>query len=121
MAEIVELDEVWTQTRHLNIRDLGRRRGMQTHRYDVRLRRNGLRQGFIQWADKRVGYSFLPLPEPKYVQEADAVALFLTDKWRKAHPHKVPSFKQRRASRIRALLKRPGGGGLDKRYAPVVS
>lgn len=114
------LDEVWTQTKHLNVRDLGRRRGARTHRYDVRLRKNGSRQGFIEWLNREVGYTFV-FSDSKYVEEAIEVASFLTREWRKAHPHKVPSFKERRASRLRALLKKPGGGGLDKRYAPMLS
>lgn len=123
--KVTQLDDEWTQTKNLNVRCLGRRVNQYgTHRYDVRLRSNGARIGGIRWGNKRVGYSFFPLDSlnENYHFEADAIALYLTAEWRKLHPvvFKALTFKQSRERRLRALLKRPDGGGLDKRYAPVV-
>lgn len=112
------LDDKWYQSRYLNIRDLGRLSGKKTRWYEVRLRRHGVFVGVIQWV--RTGYriqygvSF----ESAVQREAEDFCWYLNSKVRKAA--KSPNPKRVRLNRIQALLKQPDGGGLDKRYAPVV-
>lgn len=68
-------------------------------------------------------YVFLPEVaelDLKYIETLADFCGWATLLYRHAHPYKVPAFKKRRASRIRNLLKKPDGGGLDIRYAPVV-
>lgn len=128
-TEITKVDESWAQTKLLNFQDLGRRKGMKTNLYLVRTRRTGTRLGLVRWERRGHGYTFHP--DPQFVghafndQTVADIASFcgwISRVYRDTHPYLIPSsaFKKRRARRIQNLLKKPDGGGLDKRYAPVV-
>lgn len=111
-------DGKWYQSRNLNIRDLGRLPGRKTKRYEIRLRRQGRFIGLIEWI--RTGYKFEDgyVLKPKIRQEAEDFCWYLMSELRKKQ--ESPNPKRVRLNRIQALLKQPDGGGLDKRYAPVI-
>lgn len=74
--------------------------------------------GVIEW--DRTGYKFPSgyVLNANIRQEAEDFCTYLMSKVRKKN--KRPHQKTLRLNRIQALLKKPDGGGLDKRYAPVV-
>jgi hypothetical protein len=116
------LDKKWYQSRHLNIRDLGRIPGRKTRRYEIRQRRNGSLIGSVVYERGRYRLWINPFPKGGRIlsiwQEAEDFCWFLTSELHKAA--KKPNHKKVRLNRIQALLKKPDGGGLDKRYAPVI-
>ena len=122
--EVTPIDSVWTQTKRLNFRSLGLlKRGAKTRVYMVLSRRNGNLVGHVRWNRLKNGYE-VEVTDHKYLdkfeKDLQSFCEWATIGFRKSHPKKQPGFKKRRARRILALLKKPDGGGLDKRYAPVV-
>lgn len=125
---VFQIDPIWIQTEQLNFRDLGRlRTGAKTHKYEVRTRSTGTRLGYIQWFHLENRYNFIldqtfagHVINGKFVSDLQEFCEWGTINFRLSQPRKQPGFKKLRARRILALLNKPDGGGLDKRYAPVV-
>jgi len=125
-TEVTRIDKVWVQTKHLNFQNFGRQGTKKTEVYGVRLRLSGKELGMIWWG-KNFRYDFTSM-YPKIhdeisaavKQELEAVCTWLTVEYRRLHPRRQPTDHQRRLRRIQNLLKKPDGGGLDNRYAPVV-
>jgi hypothetical protein len=122
------IDSVWTQTKHLNFRNMGTLRpGAKTRVFMVLTRKAGTLLGHVRWNSLKNQYDFDISSDlsghalsNKIVSDLQSFCEWATIQFRKTHPKKIPDFKKRRASRIRNLLQKPDGGGLDKRYAPVV-
>lgn len=125
---VTEIDPIWTQTKHLNFRNMGNlKRGAKTRLFMVLSRKNGTLIGHVRWhrLENRYGFEVAPSLSGQalkngIVEDLQNFCEWATIGFRKLHPKKQPGFKKRRARRILSLLKKPDGGGLDKRYAPVV-
>jgi hypothetical protein len=125
---IERLDAIWVRGKLLNFRDLGRiRTGLRTHFYEVRTRRTGTEIGCVRWEFSAGRYGFSPIPEyagqafsNKIVLDIQEFCDMVTKEQYSSRLRKPIPFKKRRERRIQNLLKKPDGGGLDRRYAPVV-
>ena len=123
--EVNPIDKVWTQTKRLNFRNLGTlRRGGKVRVFMILSRRNGSLIGHARWNHLKNGYEVDVADHKnleKYEKDLQSFCEWATIEFYKVRkrPKKL-SFRKRRANRIRNLLSKPDGGGLDKRYAPVV-